>query len=228
MVTGPARRHPGPEEVNSLRASGILATAVFVVMIVSDLLMLTTLEPARVFDFWADASRLPDGQVLWGYYLGELVIPFYLVAGWHLSLVVRPAGRWVSRFVLGAMAYAVCLLMVFHASFAFVRSLLRAGGAAEALYASSHLAVPLFRIACGVGGAAYAVVLVLTALGKTAYPRWALLLSPVTFLLLLRLCAPHVGVVASTLIGAAGWNLLGAVSFAASTAVVWTVPSRQP
>lgn len=206
----------------------MLATAVFVVMIASDVLMLTNLEPARVFDFWADASTLPDGQVILGYYLGELVIPLYLAAGWHLSLVVRPAGLWASRFVLGAMAYAVCLLMVFHASFAFVRSLLRGVGSAEALYASDHFAVPLFRIALGVGGAAYAVVLILTAMGRTAYPRWALLVSPVTFYALLRAYAPHASAVASTLIGAAGWNLVGAVSFAASTLVLWMGPSRQP
>ena len=55
-----------------------------------------------------------------------LTIPFHLVGGWHLSLAVRPAGSWASRWVLVAIGYTACLCTVWHASFAFTRSVLRA------------------------------------------------------------------------------------------------------
>lgn len=113
-----------------LRLSGLAATAVFAVMVASDLLMLTTLDFSRPYAFWTDAPGLPQRQVTVGYYLGILTIPFYVVGGWHLSLAVRPAGVWASKWVLGAIGYTACLGTVWHAAFAFTRSILRAEVAA--------------------------------------------------------------------------------------------------
>ena len=67
-----------------LRLSGLLTTAVFLVMVVSDLLMLTTLDLSQAYSFWTDAPGLPQRQVTVGYYLGVLTIPLYAVGGWHL------------------------------------------------------------------------------------------------------------------------------------------------
>ena len=64
-------------------------------MVVSDLLMLTSLDFSRAYrGFWSEAPGLPQAQISGGYYLGELTIPFYSIGGWHLSMAVRPAGRW--------------------------------------------------------------------------------------------------------------------------------------
>lgn len=77
----------GPSDVRGhLRLSGPLAAIVFLVMAVSDLLMLTTLDFSRPYRFWTDARSLPQVQVTLGYYLGVLTIPFYLTSAWHLSL----------------------------------------------------------------------------------------------------------------------------------------------
>ena len=139
-----------------LRLSGVLATVVFLVMVVSDLLMLTTLDFSLPYRFWRDAPGLPQAQVVLGYYLGELTVPFYCIGAWHLSLAIRPAGRWASWLVLSATAYSASLLTVWHASFAFTRSVLRAeigaglpagGPTPEALLAFETYAVPLFRVA---------------------------------------------------------------------------------
>ncbi len=96
---------------------------VFLVMVASDLLMLTSLDFSRPYrGFWTEAPGTAQAQVTLGYYLGELTIPFYCIGAWHFSLAVRPAGDWASRLVLVATAYGASVLMVWHASFAFIRS----------------------------------------------------------------------------------------------------------
>jgi len=125
-------------------------------------------------------ATLPHRQVTWGFFIGELMVPFYCVAAWHLSLAIRGAGRWASWMVLVATAYSASLLTVWHGAFAFTRSILRAetlargiagSPAPEAALAFQAYAIPLFRVAVVVAGGALLVVLVLIALGRTLYPR---------------------------------------------------------
>jgi hypothetical protein len=213
-----------------LRLSGLLATAVFLVMVASDLLMLTTLDFARPYLGWRDAPGLPQAQVTLGYYLGELTIPFYFIAFWHLSLAIRPPWSWASRLVLATSAYSVCLFMVWHASFAFTRSIVRAELATGAVSAGPHpeaqlafetYAVPLFRV--GLLGVAIAFLLVfgLALLGRTLYPRWAGIVLPAAFVGVVFLLDPYVPVWAGVVLGAAGWNVGGAALCALSTALLW-------
>src|SRR2546430_10031317 len=108
-----------------LRISGLIATFAFLVIAASDLLMLTTLDFSRPYRFWSDAASLPQGQVVLGYFLGLLTAPFICVGAWHCALAVRLAGRRIGWLVLLTIAYSESLLMVFHASFAFTRSILR-------------------------------------------------------------------------------------------------------
>ena len=214
----------------SLRLSGLLATAVALTMVASDLLMLTTLDFSRPYSFWKDALDLPQARVTLGYYLGELTIPFHFTSAWHLSLVVRPAGLWASRLVLVAMGYSTCLMMVWHASFAFARSILRAelaagtasrGPSPEALLAFETYALPLFRVGLAVAGAAFLLVFGLALLGRTLYPRWAGVVLPGTYVVVAFLLGPYVSVGAGVVLRAAGWNVGGAVLLAISTALLW-------
>lgn len=213
-----------------LRLSGLLATAVFLVMVASDLLMLTTLDFSRPYSFWIDAPGLPQGQVTMGYYLGELTIPFYFINGWHLSLAIRPAGYWASRLVLVGIAYSACICTVWHASFAFTRSIVRAelanGAAAtrpspEALLAFETYAVPLFRVGLAVAGIAFLFVFGLALLGRTLYPRWAGVALPAVYTIVAFVLGPYVPVWAGVVLRAAGWNIGGAALFALSTALLW-------
>ena len=213
-----------------LRLSGLLATAVFLVMVASDLLMLTTLDFSHPYSFWQDAPGLPQSQVTFGYYLGELTIPLYFIAAWHLSLAVRPAGRWASRLVLVAIAYSVCLTTVWHAAFAFTRSILRAELAAgngltrstpEAGLAFGTYALPLFRIGLVVAGSAFLLVFCLALMGRTRYPRWAGVGLPAVYLVVAFLLGPHVPVWGGVVLRAGGWNAGGVVMFALSTALLW-------
>lgn len=207
-----------------LRFTGVAATLVFLAMAVSDLLMLTTLDFSRPYRFWAESANLPSGQVLIGYYLGMLIIPFYSISSWHLMLALRPAPRWVGRLLLATSAYSVCLLMVFHASFAFTRAILRAQAGApggEAALAFETLGAPMLRIAIGVVGPAYAIVLFLIASGRTLYPRWTALLLPSIFVLFAFPPYALLPVWAAAIIRAAGLNLGGAIAIGVSTVLLW-------
>jgi hypothetical protein len=213
-----------------LRLSGILATLVFAVMAVSDLLLLTTLDFHRPYRFWEDAARLPQSQVTVGYMLGMLGIPLHCVtSAWHLSLAVRPVGLWASRLVLVATAYSVSLLAVWHASFAFARSIARAerasgivssGPGPEALLAYSTYAVPAFRLALVVAGLAYLLVFGLALSGLTLYPRWAGVVLPATYVLVAFFVMPHLPA-SLDILRATAWNAGGVALFALSTAILW-------
>lgn len=207
-----------------LRFTGVVATLVFLAMVVSDLLMLTTLDFSRPYRFWAESPSLPSRQVLIGYYLGILTIPFYTVSSWHLALALRPAPRWIGRLLLIVTAYSVCLLTVFHASFAFTRAILRAqGGTAggEALLAFETLGAPMIRIVMWLAGPIYLVVLVLIARGRTLYPRWAALVLPCAFALFAFPPLALLPVWAAALLRPAGLNAGGAVALCVSTVLLW-------
>lgn len=214
-----------------LRLSGLLATTVFLVMVASDLLMLTSLDFSRPYrGFWTEAPGLPQAQVTLGYYLGELTIPFYCVGGWHLSLALRPAGHWASWLVLVTTAYSASILTVWHASFAFTRSILRAevaagapsgGPSPEALLAFTTYAVPLFRVALAIAGIAFLVAFGLILSGKTLYPRWAGVVLPAVFTIVGFVPGAYDPAWSVVVRRAAAWNVGGAALFALSTALLW-------
>ncbi len=215
-----------------LRLSGLVATLAFLVMVASDLLMLTTLDLSQAYSFWTVAPGLPQRQVTVGYYLGVLTIPFYAVGGWHLSLAIRTAGSWASRWVLVAIGYTACLCTVWHASFAFTRSILRAELAAgtsgspgpEALLAFGTYAVPLFRFGLGVAASAFLITFGLAVLGRTHYPRWAGVALPALYIAVAVLLGPYVPVWAGVVLRAGGWNVGGVAVFALSTVLLWNAP----
>lgn len=207
-----------------LRFTGVVATLVFLAMALSDLLMLTTLDFSRPYLFWEESAGLPSEQVLIGYYLGELTIPFYCISSWHLMLALRPAPQWVGRLLLVVTGYSACLLAVFHASFSFTRAILRAQGGVpggEAFLAFESLGAPMLRIATWVAGPVYLIVLFLIAGGRTLYPRWAALALPCAFGLFAFPPASLLPVWATAVLRAAGLNLGGAVALGVSTVLLW-------
>src|SRR5262249_35590867 len=173
---------------------------------------------------------LPQAQVTLGYMLGMLGIPLHCVtSAWHLSLAVQPAGLWASRLVLVATAYSVSLLAVWHASFAFSRSIVRlyraasivsTGPGPEALLAYSTYAVPALRLALVVAGLAYLLVFALAVSGRTLYPRWAGVALPATYVLVAFVVMPHLPA-SLDILRATAWNAGGVALFALSTAVLW-------
>ena len=118
---------------------------------------------------------------------------------------------------------------MWHASFAFTRSILRAELAAdtcvssgsEAALAFGTYAVPLFRFGLGIAGSAFLLAFGLAVLGKTHYPRWAGVALPAIYLLVAVLLEPYVPVGAAVVPRAGGWNVGGVAMFALSTVLLW-------
>jgi hypothetical protein len=219
----------GLSDTYQLRLSGVVTMAVFLLVLLSDLLMLTDLNPAKPYRFWSDAPTLPQAQVTWGYYIGELAIPFLLASAWHLAQAVAPAGRWAVWTILGTTAYALPLVAVWHAAFPFTRAVLRAeiaAGAATTVGAESRLAfaiyaLPLFYVGLAIAAAGYLFVFGLALAGRTLYPRWAGVALPAVYVAVafgLRRYAVGWG---DLVLGAGGWNAAGASVFALSTVVLW-------
>jgi hypothetical protein len=207
-----------------LRFTGVVATLVFLAMFLSDLLMLTTLDFSSPYRFWAESAGLPSEQVMMGYYLGVLTIPFYCIGSWHLMLALQPAPRWIGRLLLVVTAYSACLLTVFHASFAFTRAILRAQGGTsggEAFLAFEALGAPMLRIVTWVAGPVYLTVLVLIALGRSLYPRWAAVALPCAFALFAFPPFALLPVWAAAVLRAGGLNMGGAAAFGVSTILLW-------
>jgi hypothetical protein len=214
-----------------LRQSGLLATGIFFVMAVSDLLLTTRLDFDLPHRFWEAAPTLPLPQVRLGYFLGVLALPLHtFTSARHLSLAARPAGAWASRLVLAATAYSVGLLTVWHGSFAFLRSVLRAEQAAgvvssspgpETVLAYTTFAVPVFRVALVVAALAYVTVFTLALFGRTLYPRWAGVVLPAVYVIVAFLLGPYVPQRASVILDATGWSVGGVAVFALSTAILW-------
>ena len=131
-----------------------------------------------------------------------------------------------------AIGYIACLCTVWHASFAFTRSILRAELAAgasvspgpEAVLAFGTYALPLFRFGLGVAGSAFLLTFGLAVLGRTHYPRWAGVALPALYLLVAVLLGPYVPVWAAVVLRAGGWNVGGVAVFALSTVLLWNAP----
>jgi hypothetical protein len=209
--------------VAQLRVSGVVAVLAFLLVLASDLLMLTDLDPSKPYRFWSDAPGLPQSQVTWGYYIGMLAIPFLFASAWHLAVAVRPAGRWAAATILATTGYVLPLLAVWHAAFPFTRAILRAGagGQEEARLAFSIYAVPLFRVGLVIAAAGYLVVFALALAGRTRYPRWAGVVLPLLYAVIALFLRPVAPVWADLVLGAGGWNLAGAILLGLSTAILW-------
>jgi hypothetical protein len=205
-----------------VRASGVIAVVACVVMVASDLLMLTMLDFTTSRPLWQVLNAISDRQMLWGYYLGEVFLPVYiLAAAWHIGLAVRPAGRWATWVVSTAVAYSASLAGVWHATFAFYRILLRAGANEAAEYAFSRYGLHLFVFGLFVLGLAFALVAVLTVSGRTLYPRWAVVVSPLVVMPLVFVVAPRTPGPVGVVLMAAGWNVASLASLVASTGILW-------
>jgi len=79
----------------------------------------------------------------------------------------------------------------------------------------------LFRVGLGVAGIAHLVVFGLALSGRTVYPRWAGAVLPVVYVLVAFVLEASVPLWAAVVLGAAGWNVAGAILFGLSTAILW-------
>jgi len=164
-------------------------------------------------------------RLTWGHFIGVLAAPLYLVGYWHIAQMLRPAARWLSAVVFGLGVYAFIIGDVWlggRVNLALtVKARELAPDGTRQLFSdllgdlSSHNE-PLINIV-------RVLVLLISILmacgiltGKSAYPRWLILFSPIVILVQifsLYVVVPSLGVYLLP----AAMNIAHAIFFVFST-----------
>jgi hypothetical protein len=147
--------------------------------------------------------HVPRWRLDLGHFLGVLAAPVYALGYWHVAGALRPAPRGARAAVFGLGVYTFMIAGVWLGSRAQLALLVQAQatGAAPAEFAAlvdayrrySEALIQLVRV----GVLALSLALAAAILrGRTGYPRWFALVSPILLLALvfaLHLAAPAVG-----------------------------------
>jgi Family of unknown function (DUF6796) len=211
-----------------LRLAGIVGVITAIVLSLSDISLLYS--PAGGYESDAMLLTIPKWRLLLGHYLGVLMMPFFLIAIWHLYEGIRPAGAWLSIPVAALLGYVASAGGAFHGSVAGLALILQArvGTSPETqavltrLLADAHLFVePLQAVVflAGFTGSLWLGTAILS--GRTAYPRWFLLANPVLVHAVLFASYFLTPNPVSTLLLPATASLSLLILFGFSTALLW-------
>jgi Family of unknown function (DUF6796) len=217
-----------------LRLTGIVGVITGVAMSIADISLLYS--SAGGYETDAVLLTIPMWRLLLGHYLGVLMLPFYLIALWHLYEGIKPGGAWLSIPVAALLGYVVTAGGAFHGSLAGLALIVQAGVGASAetqavlthLLENAHRFVePLQAVVflAGFLGSMWLGAAILS--GHTAYPRWFLLANPVlvhAVLFASYLLTPNP---VSTLLLPATTSLSLLILFGFSTALLWN-GGREP
>ncbi|GMR22003.1 MAG: hypothetical protein BMS9Abin37_0326 [Acidobacteriota bacterium] len=167
------------------------------------------------------------GHLVAGHYLAILFIPVGIFGIWHVYLALRPAGekKALAFLVGGTLSYAMGA--AFHSTFGFVASILQSGDdILIAKTADFFEPLGLLLLISMVLLLLWLTLLILS--GKTLYPRWAALFTPLVFQLLFS----SLGYLLPIKIGVAflvmGLNLALSCFFTVSLLLLWNkVPDER-
>ena len=169
-----------------LRLAGIVGIVTGIAMSLADISLLYS--PAGGYESDAVLLTIPMWRLLLGHYLGVLMLPFYLIAIWHLYQGIKPAGAWLSIPVAALLGYVAAAGGAFHGSIAGLALIVQAGVGASPetqtvlvhLLANAHKFVEPLQVVVFLSlfvGSLWLGAAILS--GHTAYPRWFLLANPV-------------------------------------------------
>jgi hypothetical protein len=166
---------------------GVVASAI---LVLSDLILLYVPASASGYRFERLAPLLSSWRLVVGDFLGLAAIPLVLVALGHLYWGLRLAGRVTAAGPVFLFGVSYLLGAAFHHEVAAILQLARTPGHLSAAQFLIHASLaPLYAV---FGGTAFVASLWLAGAiltGRTRYPRWAVMLSPVVTLPSLMLLA---------------------------------------
>jgi hypothetical protein len=211
-----------------LRLTGIVGIITGIAMSIADISLLYS--SAGGYESDAMLLTVPMWRLLLGHYLGVLMLPFYLIAIWHLYEGIKPGGAWRSIPVVALLGYVAAAGGAFHGSIAGLALIAQAGVGAppEAqtvltdLLANAHKFIePLQAVVflAGFVGSIWLGAAILS--GHTAYPRWFLLANPVLVHAVLFASYFLTPNPVSTLLLPATASLSLLILFGFSTALLW-------
>ena len=219
-----------------LRRAGILGIVTGIVMSIADISLLYS--PAGGYESDAMLLTIPMWRLLLGHYLGVLMLPFYLIALWHVYEGIKPGGAWLSIPVAVLLGYGLAAGVAFHGSIAVPALIAQAEAGASSetrtvlttLLEQSHQFIePLQAVVflALFAGSAWLGAAILS--GRTAYPRWFVIVNPVivqVVLIAFYVLTPNP---VSTLLLPAAASLSLLILFGFSTALLWNGGrERQP
>jgi hypothetical protein len=138
---------------------------------------------ARYGDGFAFLQSVPRGQATMGHFIGVLGAPLYVVGGYHIYLMLRPANEIAARITGLIMAYGFCVGAVWIGSRSVVNELVMLGSDPDQLALYTHRFESLLtvvRLAILVMSGLF-IWLCLT--GRTYYPRYMAVLNPIFLIL---------------------------------------------
>jgi hypothetical protein len=217
-----------------LRLTGIVGIITGIATSIADISLLYS--SAGGYESDAVLLTIPMWRLLVGHYLGVLMLPFYLIAVWHLYEGIKSGGAWLSIPVAALLGYAAAAGGAFHGSIAGLALIVQAGVGASPetqivlthLLANAHQFVePLQAVVflAGFVGSMWLGAAILS--GHTAYPRWFLLANPVlvhAVSIASYILTPNP---VSTLLLPATASLSLVILFGFSTALLWN-GGREP
>jgi hypothetical protein len=171
-------------------------------------------------------AHKPPAEMEIGSFLGQYFIPLHGVGLYLAYLATRGAHRVLASAVFAAGLYTVAIGTSFHASLVYVAGLVHAG--------ASEDVEAVARFFDATGGSMVALILLvsmgLAALigsGRTLYPRWAVLVSPLGLMLVstaLVAGLPDAARDAREFLAIAGFNLPLGIFHAVTTGVLLAAP----
>jgi hypothetical protein len=174
-------------------------------------------------------AAAPTSRILFGAGLAPIAALLYLAGFWHVYMRLRTRHPRIAAVI--AIGLALCLLAgtAYHALWGAKALAMKAtlGATAIAQPAMAALEAQLHAYAANVyliaeiaGYPSATLLAIMIALGRSDYPRWLALLTPVVPLVVLQLILPYTPAPFGSLIGGSASNLSFALFFAASLATL--------
>lgn len=134
---------------------------------------------------------VPASRLRFGYFLGVLTVPLYIVGYWHVSRVLEPASVWLRRGVLLLAGYTFTVANVWLGQRIFLALTVQAraeagpeleevlGGLLQLFAANNEPLIQMVRVLVLVLSVA---IIVPISRGQTGYPRWMVAFTPIVLL----------------------------------------------
>ena len=204
-----------------LRAAGIVATVAALLGGTGDILLFST--PGFAADLFA-VRVLPTWRIVTGTLLAIAVIPLMALGYWMFSRYLRRASQTLADAVFLGGIYGIGIGNAIHGTVGTLTQVVQRSGltGAEPGFTATfaRLVVPLYALFYVLMGVGSLVLAVIIWRGKTAYPRWAILLLPLWSNVLVLPLAQIVPPLGDVLVPSIA-NLSHALLFGVVTAYFW-------
>jgi hypothetical protein len=183
------------------RVLGGIGLAGSLLLLAADLLLVYSPIPAPQFNVFTAAVGKSEARLVAGSLLGVFAIPLVLASFGHIFLALQPGGAWAAGppVVLGVFAYVTGA--GFHTAIPLYITAIQAENARDAsasplLKRMGKVFIPLQKALFALVAASSVCLLASILSGKTLYPRWMAIVSPLpvlaAFRLAMRLASPSV------------------------------------